>query len=375
MIELRNVTRRFGAVTVLDGISLEAAEGAFVALLGPSGCGKSTLLRIVAGLDRPTSGEVRFLGRDVRELSAAERNVAMVFQNYALYPHLTVAENIALPLAMRELSRLDRSLLGRLLPAARARRAGIRARAAETAGLLDIAPLLDRKPAQLSGGQKQRVAVARALVRDPSVFLLDEPLSNLDAKLRVQMRAEIVALNRRTGRTFVYVTHDQAEAMAMADRVAVMLDGRIAQAGPPRALYETPATREVAAFVGTHPINLVRGPKTGGLPPPFDRAGIACPDGTAVVVGIRPEHLTPRANGPLAGQLVHAEYQGAELLLDIAFAAGTTLRAAAAGDWRPPPAGTAVRLGFEPRHLHLFDEATGGRIVVDRDEDAARCAS
>ncbi len=374
MIELRDVTRRFGTTVVLDGIGLAAAAGSFLALLGPSGCGKSTLLRIIAGLDRPTAGTVRFGGRDVLGLSAAERNVAMVFQNYALYPHLTVAENVALPLAMRELSRLDRSLLGWLSPGARARRRTIRAKAEATARLLGIEPLLHRKPSELSGGQKQRVAVARALVREPSVFLLDEPLSNLDAKLRVQMRAEIVALNRRTGRTFVYVTHDQAEAMAMADQVAVMLDGRIAQAGPPRALYETPANRAVAAFVGTHPINFVPGPRGGGgLPAAFARASLRAPGTGDLVLGIRPEHLRPQRDGAVAGRLARVEYQGAELLIDLVLDDGTILRASAPGDWRPPAAGSIVRLGFEFRHLHLFDAATGARLPAPGGAEAAAC--
>ena len=360
MIELRDITRRFGTTTVLDGVSLSADTGRFVALLGPSGCGKSTLLRIIAGLDRADTGGVLFDGRDVSGETPAERNVAMVFQSYALYPHLTVAENIALPLAMRNLSRLQRSVLGRLLPKARRGRVQIRETVAEIADMLAIAPLLERKPSQLSGGQKQRVAVARALVRDPSVFLLDEPLSNLDAKLRIQMRGEIVTLNRRIGRTFIYVTHDQAEAMGMADTVAVMLGGRIAQCAAPRALYERPATQEVAAFVGTHPINLINGPATGGLPAFLAGAGLPAPEG-AVVVGLRPEHLTPQADGAVAGRLVRVEYQGSEVLLDVAVAAGATLRAVAPGDWAVPAPGTPVQLGFEMRRLHLFDAETGAR--------------
>ena len=315
MIELRNIARRFGPVTVLEGISLSAEQGTFLALLGPSGCGKSTLLRIIAGLDRPDSGEIRIDGRDVSELTAAQRNIAMVFQSYALYPHLTVAENIALPLAMRGQTRLERSVLGGLLPKAREKRSRQSKQVREIAGQLGIEALLERKPSQLSGGQKQRVAVARALVRDPSIFLLDEPLSNLDAKLRVQMRAEIVALNRRIGRTFIHVTHDQAEAMAMADKVAVMLGGRIAQFGTPRELYETPVSRDVAAFVGTHPINFTASVSADALPRGFALPPAAVPGGTKVVVGIRPEHLVPHADGPVVGRLVHLEYQGAEMLL------------------------------------------------------------
>ncbi len=370
MIELRSISRRFGATTVLDGVSLAARDGRFLALLGPSGCGKSTLLRIVAGLDAADAGAVLFDGRDVSALTAAERNVAMVFQSYALYPHLTVAENIALPLAMRTLSRLERSPLGRLSARARGRRAAIAAQVGEIAEMLAIAPLLGRKPAQLSGGQKQRVAVARALVRAPSVFLLDEPLSNLDAALRVQMRGEIVALNRRTGRTFVYVTHDQAEAMGMADEVAVMLGGRIAQCAPPRTLYERPASQAVAAFVGAHPINLVPGPANGGLPVFLGATALPTP-ARPVVAGLRPEHLAPQADGPVSARLLRVEYQGSEVVLECAATCGTVLRAMAPGDWAPPAPGAPVRLGFEARRLHLFDAATGARLPAPAEVAAA----
>ena len=369
MIELRNVTRRFGPVTVLEDISLTAEDGAFLALLGPSGCGKSTLLRIIAGLDRPDSGEVWIGGRDVRELSAAQRNIAMVFQSYALYPHLTVAQNIALPLAMRGRTRLERSVLRGLLPSARRKQAEEGRRVREIAGQLGIEALLERKPSQLSGGQKQRVAVARALVRDPSVFLLDEPLSNLDAKLRVQMRAEIVALNRRTGRTFIHVTHDQAEAMAMADKVAVMLEGRIAQFATPRALYETPVSMDVAAFVGTHPINFTAAAPWEALPGGFRLPPAALPPGVRVVIGIRPEHLVPSPEGSVSGRLVHLEYQGAEVLLDVRIDDGSLIKALAPGDW-PGPGGGAeegaeVRLFYEPHNLHVFDAEGGQRLQVE----------
>ena len=365
MIELRNVTRHFGPVTVLEGISLAAEQGAFLALLGPSGCGKSTLLRIIAGLDRPNSGEVLIGGRDVSELTAAQRNIAMVFQSYALYPHLTVAENIALPLAMRGQTRLERSVIGGLFPTARAKRAEQGVRVREIARQLSIEPLLERKPSQLSGGQKQRVAVARALVRDPSIFLLDEPLSNLDAKLRVQMRAEIVALNRRIGRTFIHVTHDQAEAMAMADKVAVMLGGQIAQFGTPRELYETPVSKDVAAFVGTHPINFTAEATPDALPAGLQLPAEIVPKGDKVVIGIRPEHITPSASGTVKGRLVHLEYQGAEMLLDVYLEDGSTVRALAPGDWQAVSEGEEIRLGFAHQNLHIFDAATGKRLTVE----------
>jgi multiple sugar transport system ATP-binding protein len=344
MIDLDAITRRFGATDVLHGISLSVAKGSFTALLGPSGCGKSTLLRIIAGLDRPTSGTVRFAGRDVSGETPAARNVAMVFQAYALYPHLTVEQNIALPLAMRGMSRAERSLIGGLIPSARAKRSAQGQAVRRVAEMLEIGGLLGRKPSELSGGQKQRVALARALVRDPSVFLLDEPLSNLDAKLRVQMRAEIVALHRKTGGTFVHVTHDQTEAMGMADQVAVMLAGRIAQTGTPRDLYERPATRDVAAFVGTHPINLVPG-TVFGLPGE---------------VGLRPEHLTPGSG--IDARLMNVEYQGAELLLDVVATGGTALRAVAPGGWQAPAPGSEITLGYAPANLHRFD--TDGRRVA-----------
>ncbi|MDP2700392.1 ABC transporter ATP-binding protein [Thalassospira sp.] len=372
MIEIDAVTRCFGENTVLDNVSLVAEEGSFLALLGPSGCGKSTLLRLIAGLDDPDAGCVRIKGRDISGLSAVERNVAMVFQSYALYPHLSVAENIGLPLAMRELSRIDRSPLGRVFPASRQRRSDTQARVKKVAASVGISDLLDRKPGALSGGQKQRVALARALVRDPSVFLLDEPLSNLDAKLRVQMRAEIVALNRATGRTFIHVTHDQVEAMSMADRVAVMLGGRVAQFGTPRELYETPSSRDVAAFVGTHPITFVSGPKSGGLHPIFHGVGVPSPSGP-VVIGIRPEHLTPAPQGPITGRLHNIEYQGAEVLLDVICDTGITLRATATGDWQPPTPGSEIHLACAPVHMHVFDADSGARLEAGH-KGAASCA-
>lgn len=355
-LELRDIDRRFGAETVLSGVSLQIGEGSFTTLLGASGCGKSTTLRIMAGLDQPSSGTVLLEGRDVGNLTAHERNVAMVFQSYALYPHLTVGQNIALPLTMRRLSATQRlPLIGRLVPGARAARAEIMARVRQTADMLGLAALLDRKPAQLSGGQKQRVALARAIVREPSIFLLDEPLSNLDARLRVQTRAELVALHRRTGRAFVYVTHDQAEAMAMSDQVIVMVGGRIAQAGPPRALYERPASRAVAAFIGSHPINLVT---------PEDGAGALLPQAGAAVLGLRPEHLAPSDTGTIEATLESVEYLGAEALLTVHTTRGAVLRAVAPGAWAPPAPGASLRLGFDPHHAHLFDAASGARLEV-----------
>ncbi len=374
MMRLRDVVRRFGSTEVLRGISLEVPEGSFTSLLGPSGCGKSTTLRIMAGLDRPDSGQVLMNGADVVELTAAQRNVAMVFQSYALYPHLTVAQNIGLPLSMREMTRWERLPgLSRLLPSARRKRAGIAARVAAMAEMLDLSALLERKPAQLSGGQQQRVSVGRALIREPSLFLLDEPLSNLDAKLRIQMRSELSALHRRTGRSFVYVTHDQAEAISMSDRVALMLQGEIAQVGPPRELYDRPASREVAAFIGHHPINLIptrleRGAVSGPFAA-FRPAGRIV--GGEAVLGLRPEHLRPDPGGSVAGRLVGVEYLGNEAVLEVQVEGVGPVRALASGDATLPAPGSAVTLGFDPRRAHLFDAESGARLTLALERGAA----
>ncbi len=365
MIELRDVSRRFGATLALDGVSLEIADGSFTALLGPSGCGKSTTLRIIAGLDQPSSGEIRIGGREVSRLSAAERNIAMVFQSYALYPHMSVRGNIMLPLAMRNMNRLERlPLLDRLMPSARRKIADHAGQVREIADMLDIGALLDRKPGELSGGQKQRAAVARALVRDPVAFLLDEPLSNLDAKLRVQMRGELVELHRRTGRTFVYVTHDQAEAMSMSDRIAVMMDGRLAQVGAPREIYERPASTRVAAFIGDHPINLLTSDVSNGrLEPPFDAFAV---DGAAppakVVVGLRPESLRPVATGPIGGQLVRTEYLGAQAIATVRLSDTIAMQAVLPTEEPLQQPADALRFDIDPRQAHLFDADTGQRL-------------
>ncbi len=378
MIELQNIKRVFGSIVALDDVSLEIREGSFTSLLGPSGCGKSTTLRIIAGLDQPSSGQVLLNGQNVAGLSASERNIAMVFQSYALYPHMTVWQNIALPLVMRNKTRLERlPLLGRLLPSARRKSADIAAQVRQIAEMLEIAPLLDRKPGTLSGGQKQRAAVGRALVRNPFAFLLDEPLSNLDAKLRLQMRSELVDLHRRTGRTFVYVTHDQAEAMSMSDRIAVFMDGRIVQTGTPHDLYERPATRRVAAFVGDYPINLVElDLDHGRLPTPFE--GYSVPGARQVrriVLGLRSETLYIADGGPLRGQVERIEYLGASTNLTVRLGAEITLQAIIHAGRPAPKAGAPVCLGFDPRQAHLFDGETGARLeaelVTHRAKDAA----
>ncbi len=353
-----HVSRSFGTNLVLDDICINVPPGSFTALLGASGCGKSTSLRIMAGLDRPTSGEVRLNGEEVSGQTAHERNIAMVFQSYALYPHLTVAENMALPLAMRRLSVWGRlPLAGLLSPGVRRVRREINAKVKETAETLGLGELLQRKPGQLSGGQKQRVALGRALVRDPEVFLLDEPLSNLDARLRVRMRTELVALHARTGKAFVYVTHDQSEAMAMADQIVVMIAGNVAQAGSPRELYERPASRDVAAFIGNNAINFF---EADNLP-----AGLPA---AKAVYGIRPEHLNPCEDGQMEGVLDAVEYLGGETLLMLRLDNGDEVRAIADGEYAIPAQGSRIRIGYEPHRLHAFDPASGKRIAATAEE-------
>jgi multiple sugar transport system ATP-binding protein len=322
-IALRRISKRFGSTEVLRDVSLEVEDGEFLAILGPSGCGKSTLLRVLAGLEGIAQGSVELDGRDVTELPPKARNLAMVFQSYALYPHMTVARNIAVPLEMRRLSALRRvPLLGALLPGTRALRREIATEVARVADGLGLAALLDRRPAQLSGGQRQRVALARAMVRSPVAFLMDEPLSNLDARLRAEAREEILALQRRLGATIVYVTHDQAEAMAMADRIAVMQAGQVLQVAPPQVLYDEPESLEVARFVGSPPMNALPaslGPD-GALVVATRRLPFRAPRALgALTLGVRPEALALRdlADG-IPASVVRIERLGAESILHAA---------------------------------------------------------
>ena len=346
-ISFKNVRKSFGAVEVLKGVSLDIADGEFLTLLGPSGCGKSTLLRIVAGLERNDAGSITIGTRRVEALPARDRDIAMVFQSYALYPHMTVAENIGLPLTMRRMNVWQRLPgLGALIPGTRAARKSIAQDVAEAAASLDIGPLLQRKPSQLSGGQKQRVALGRAMVRHPAAFLLDEPLSNLDAKLRVQMRAELTELQRRLGATMIYVTHDQSEAMTMSDRVAVMLAGKLQQVAPPRKLYDDPETLEVAEFVGSPKINVL--PVDGGFHAVRPEAmEVVPPDAPGAITGrIRlVEHLGSES-------LVHVEVPGRELPLI------ARLEAMSARD---PRRGEAAGLRPLPGRVLRFD-ASGRRV-------------
>ena len=322
-ISIESVSKSFGTTAVLRDASLDIADGEFVTLLGPSGCGKSTLLRLIAGLETADAGQVKIGDTDVTALPPKSRDVAMVFQSYALYPHLSVFDNMAVPLRMRRLSTLQRlPVIGRFAPGARAIGGEITEEVHRTAALLDITSLLGRKPGQLSGGQRQRVAVGRAMVRNPAAFLMDEPLSNLDAKLRVHMRTEIAQLHRSLATTFVYVTHDQSEAMTMSDRVAVMLGGRLLQVDTPDAIYHEPINVEVAEFIGSPRINLVdaifdgRAARcdAGTLP-----LVLALPAGQPVRIGFRCESATLTAvdGGQLRGEVTHVENLGSDHLVHV----------------------------------------------------------
>ena len=382
-IAIRGLGKSFGTVEVLKGVSLDIAEGEFLTLLGPSGCGKSTLLRIIAGLERQDSGAIEIDGRVIDHLPAKVRNIAMVFQSYALYPHLTAARNIALPLTMRRMSGWQRlPLVGPLLPGVRALQAGIDRDVVAVAGALDIAHLLHRKPGQLSGGQKQRVALARAMVRQPSAFLLDEPLSNLDAKLRVQMRAELADLHRRLGTTMIYVTHDQAEAMTMSDRVAVMMGGHLLQVGRPQSIYDDPESLEVAEFVGSPKINV--------LPATLARAGFVECLGTRLAmavtgasdgpvrVAVRPEALTlarPDAADCIRGQVRHVEHLGSDCMVhvDVKGVAGVVVVRLDPEAGNRMNRGTAIALDI-PSHRALLFEAGGRRLRTNAADARLRVA-
>jgi multiple sugar transport system ATP-binding protein len=365
-ITLSAITKRHGATPVLRGISLDIRDGEFLTLVGPSGCGKSTLLRIIAGLDAQDTGEVVIAGRKVDGLRPKDRDVAMVFQSYALYPHLSVFDNMALPLRMRRLSGAQRlPLIGALSPGRRPIEESIRREVEETAALLDIAHLLSRKPGQLSGGQRQRVALGRAMVRHPAVFLMDEPLSNLDAKLRVQMRAEITALHRRLGSTFVFVTHDQAEAMTMSDRVAVMTAGELIQVGAPEELYADPQDLRVAEFIGSPKINVV---PAAALDPGTRAAMAAAPGANALA--FRPEAVDIRAPaaGVLAGHIETVENLGSDIFLHVAAkpaqSHGTlSLIVRVAPSARRFAVGEMIGIDPDPARVLQFD-ANGRRLKV-----------
>ena len=366
-LKISDVSKSFGSTQVLDGISLSIERGEFVSLVGPSGCGKSTLLRIIAGLESQDAGTITLGDRVVDGVRPSKRNLAMVFQSYALYPHLTVAENIGVPLRMRHLNQWERlPLVGRFLPGVGAKRRAIRDAVEDAATSLDIHHLLDRKPGQLSGGQRQRVAVGRALVRQPEAFLLDEPLSNLDAKLRVHMRAEIAELHRRLGVTFIYVTHDQVEAMTMSDRMAVMMDGKLLQVAPPHEIYANPVNVAVAEFIGS--------PKINTLPGEVREDGAATIMGAVIgrtlngyrgkmTLGIRPEALQiGPPPGFLPGTLRHIENLGNEYFLHVEIAGmADRIVCRAPHDRAPASLGAEVGLDWPVDKAHLFD-GQGGLI-------------
>lgn len=356
VLSLNGVSKRFGTTEVVSDVNLDLHQGEFVALLGASGSGKSTTLRMLAGLERPSTGRVMLRGRDVTADRPAARNIALMFQSYALYPHMTVHQNIATPLRQARLSSLRR-LPGaaRMCPAIRRTETEIDARVTEMARVLRLDTLLGRKPGQLSGGQQQRVALARALVREPSAFLLDEPLSNLDTALRATTREEIRALHRSTGHAFLLVTHDQADALSMADRVAVMIGGRIAQCAAPTEIFHRPATREVAAFIGAHRMNIL---------PPGPEAAVLHPCGRQDHVGIRPEALRPAPDGPLTATLDSAAFHGEETLLHLRTATGHPILAVVHGQAELPAPGAAMRFAATMQDLHLFDATTGARVEV-----------
>jgi len=355
-VTLRQVEKRFGQVLAVVDLDLEIKDREFVSLLGPSGCGKTTTLRLIAGLEQPTHGEIYFGSDPVTALPANRRDIAMVFQSYALYPHMTVAENIGFPLRMSGVPRGD-----------------IGARVESVTRRLGIGELAGRKPRELSGGQRQRVALARAIVRDPAVYLLDEPLSNLDAQLRLQTRAELKRLHLELARTFIYVTHDQLEALTMSDRIAVMLSGRLQQFGTPHEIYNHPCNLAVASFVGSPPMNLIEGTLTtdaGGLAfqstgivyplPPELAAGISRAPGR-VVLGVRPEAVSVTSDRPSAGTLEGVVYveelMGSDLLLTLDIA-GHLLKIRVPADLT---AGPGARLSVRPdaARIRLFDGDTG----------------
>jgi multiple sugar transport system ATP-binding protein len=371
-LALRRISKSFGRTPVLCDVSLEIAEGEFLAILGASGCGKSTLLRILAGLEGPDAGTVEIGGQDVTELPPKRRNLAMVFQSYALYPHMTVHGNVAVPLEMRQLTALQRlPLLGAALPGTRAARRRIAAEVEGVAEALGLGTLLDRRPAQLSGGQRQRVALARAMVRSPAAFLMDEPLSNLDARLRAEARGEILALQRRLGATVVYVTHDQAEAMAMADRVAVMQAGRMLQVAPPQELYEAPATLDVARFIGQPAMNAL--PAEVGADGRVVVQGVRLPFAARhhigpLTLGVRPEALEIAPAG-LPAEIMRIEQLGAEAILHASVGPETalvrTLPEAARGLRR------GSRIALMPRRVALFGPDGAGIALAAAEREAA----
>ena len=348
-VGIAEARKSYGAAKVLHGVNVDIGDGEFVVLVGPSGCGKSTLLRMIAGLEEISGGTISIGGRVVNDLPSKDRDIAMVFQSYALYPHMTVAQNMAFSLRLRG-----------------APKAEMEERTRKAADILGLGQLLDRYPRQLSGGQRQRVAMGRAIVRDPAVFLFDEPLSNLDAKLRVAMRTEIKKLHQRLGTTTIYVTHDQIEAMTMADRIVVMHDGIIEQIGAPLELYDRPANRFVAGFIGSPAMNVLSGVARHGKAAQVEVAGRSLdvphelPNGSPVSVGIRPEHFVIAEQGlPARVQVVEPTGSELQVLVDIAGTGATVIlrerHALVPGD--------TIVLSAPADAIHLFDVESGVRLA------------
>jgi multiple sugar transport system ATP-binding protein len=352
-VAFSNIEKSFGATKVIHGISFDIHDGEFVVLVGPSGCGKSTLLRMLAGLEDITGGTIAIDGRTVNHVESKDRDIAMVFQSYALYPHMTVRENMGFSLRLRK---ADARVTGE--------------RVAHAAKILNLDPYLERYPRELSGGQRQRVAMGRAIVRDPKVFLFDEPLSNLDAKLRVQMRGEIKELHQRLKTTTVYVTHDQIEAMTMADRIVVMHDGRIEQIGSPLDLYDRPGNLFVAQFIGSPAMNILDGTLVRGAATPHVEAQgmrwplaatVSAADGTAVAYGVRPEDIAIAGPAePVQGEIVVVEPTGAQTEFVIQVGTAQIIVVTAGRPGVVP--GQKVGLAIDPAKVHLFDRATGVRL-------------
>jgi multiple sugar transport system ATP-binding protein len=354
-VTIRSVKKSFGAVPILHGVDIEIPDGSFTVLVGPSGCGKSTLLRMIAGLEQVTGGDILIGGNRVNDFPPKERDIAMVFQNYALYPHMTVRDNMSFALLM-----------------ARKEKSEIEARVKRAAEILGLESLLERYPRQLSGGQRQRVAMGRAIVRDPQVFLFDEPLSNLDAKLRVAMRSEIKELHLRLKTTSIYVTHDQIEAMTMGDQIVVMRDGRIEQTGSPLELYDRPANQFVAGFIGSPAMNFLPGvlrragaeafvemPDGTRLPAPANTAGA---DGQSVIFGTRPEHLLLADSGGIPVRVVVTEPTGMDTF--VACRHGGADLAAVFRERHDFAPGSTIHLVPDLQRAHLFDAGSGERLAA-----------
>jgi len=335
-VNLQQITKSWGDTLAVDGINIDVEPGTFTVLLGPSGCGKSTTLRIIAGLEAANSGDILIGGQRVNQQPPSKRNIAMVFQSYALFPHLSVAENILFGLKVRRTSKSEQEK-----------------RLKQTAELLGLSELLARRPSQLSGGQQQRVALGRAIIAQKPICLMDEPLSNLDAKLRNAMRSEIRDLQRSLGFSMVYVTHDQTEAITMADQVVLMKDGRVEQSGTPKQIYESPATSFVAGFIGTPPMNLI--PANDLL-----RSRGIQGEANSITVGIRPEHVSVSNSSGITASVEHAEYLGADVLADCRI--GDSVLMGRIEGQSDITAKSNVRLAWAQDNMHFFDSSTGGRI-------------